>query len=134
MLLHTIEADTYLPMYFLPIVTEISSSQPESISWATTLSQLYTIRAFTWNVHSSGCPALHYNIMTSNCGSCPTTTNHTNATCTDVPTDGSLCTFSVQTVVCGSIDGGINQVLLYNNNAPGKRILNESCRTFIFDI
>ena len=41
-----------------------------------------------------------YNILASNCGSCPTTTNHTNVTCTDIPTNGSTCTLAVQTVVC----------------------------------
>ena len=56
------------------------------------------------------CPAIHYNIQSSNCGSCPTTTNHTNVTCTDVLTNGNdiqnmLCIFAIQTVVCGNISG-----------------------------
>ena len=41
-----------------------------------------------------------YNILASNCGSCPTTTNHTSVTCTDIPTNDSTCTFAIQTVVC----------------------------------
>ena len=43
-----------------------------------------------------------YNILASNCGSCPTTTNHTNVTCTDIPTNynDSTCTLAVETVVC----------------------------------
>ena len=41
-----------------------------------------------------------HNILESNCGSCPTTTNYTTVTCTDVPTNGSTCTLAVQTVVC----------------------------------
>ena len=32
-------------------------------------------------------------------------TNHTNVTCTDVPNNDSICTFAVQTVVCGNIAG-----------------------------
>ena len=44
-----------------------------------------------------------YNILSSSCGKCPTTTNHTTVTCTDVPTDGSTCTFRVQTVICGNM-------------------------------
>ena len=61
---------------------------------------------FSW---STGCGAkLHYNILASNCGSCPTTTNHTNVTCTNVPTNNSVCIFSIQTVVCGNISGQIS--------------------------
>ena len=59
---------------------------------------------FTWSPVAQGCP-LHYNILSSNCGSCPTTTNTTIVTCTDVPTDGSVCTFALQTVVCSNIIG-----------------------------
>ena len=61
---------------------------------------------FTWNVASFwDCPAIHYNILASNCGSCPTTTNHTNAICTDVPVN-DVCTFAVQIVVCGNTQIG----------------------------
>ena len=60
---------------------------------------------FKWSPVAPDCPAIHYNILTSNCGSCPTTTNHTNVTCTDIPTDGSTCTLAVQTVSCGYITG-----------------------------
>ena len=98
-------------------------STPGSISSATTISQLYTIRTFTWNTLSAGCPNVHYNILASNCGSCPTTTNHTNATCTEVPTDGSTCVFVLQTVVCGIITGELsNQVSLFNRESdiPGQ--------------
>ena len=54
---------------------------------------------------------LHYNILALNCGSCPTTTNHTTLTCTDVPTDGSACVFSVQTVVCGNLAGNFSDMI-----------------------
>ena len=57
------------------------------------------------------CPVLHYDILASNCGSCPTTTTNTTVTCTDVPTDGSVCTFAVQTVVCGNIYGTMNNTV-----------------------
>ena len=60
---------------------------------------------FSWSPVVSDCPAIYYNIPSSNCGSCPTTTNHTTVTCTDVPTNGSVCTFALQTVVCGNITG-----------------------------
>ena len=63
---------------------------------------------FSWSPVAPDCPAIHYNILaSSNCGSCPTTTNHTNATCIDIPPDYSGCIFAVQTVVCGNITSNI---------------------------
>jgi hypothetical protein len=47
------------------------------------------------------CPAIEYNIQASNCGSCPTTTNHTNVTCTEVPTNSGMCMFTIKIVICG---------------------------------
>ena len=58
---------------------------------------------FRWSPVASDCPAIHYYIQTSHCGICPTTTNHTSVSCTDVPIDGSACIFAVQTVVCGNL-------------------------------
>ena len=60
---------------------------------------------FNWSTVSTDCPAIHYNILSSNCGSCPTTTNHTTVICVDIPTNSSVCTFAVQSVVCGNITG-----------------------------
>ena len=64
---------------------------------------------FNWSRSSVSpdCPgnSIHYNILASNCGSCPTTTNHTTITCTDVPINGTTCSFAVQTVVCGNVTG-----------------------------
>ena len=46
--------------------------------------------------------AIHYNILASNCGCCPATTNHTNVTCTDVPVHVAMinksCIFGLRTV------------------------------------
>ena len=64
---------------------------------------------FSW---STDCGAMvRYNILASNCGSCPTTTNHTNVTCTNVQTNGSLCMFAVQTVACGNITGQLSNMI-----------------------
>jgi hypothetical protein len=49
---------------------------------------------FSWSQSCTAAVLDHYNI-TSNCGSCPTTTNHTNATCTDVPTEVDHCLFVI---------------------------------------
>ena len=55
---------------------------------------------FTWSPVYPECPAIHYNILASNCGHCPTTTNHTNVTCSDALTR-AMCTFAVQALNCG---------------------------------
>ena len=64
---------------------------------------------FSWSPVAPNCPAIHYNILASSCGSCPTTTNHTTVTCTDVPIEQkTLCTFTLQTVVCGDLSGTLS--------------------------
>ena len=68
---------------------------------------------FRWSQIALDCRAIHYNILASNCGSCPTATNHTNVTCTDLPSDGSLCTFTVETVVCENITGNQSKPLMF---------------------
>ena len=59
------------------------------------------------------CPSLHYNITSSNCGSCPTTTTNTTVTCTDIPTetDASMCTFSIESIVCGKVVNLFNDTI-----------------------
>ena len=61
---------------------------------------------FTWSsvTAATHCPAVNYNILASNCGSCPTTTNYTNAICTDVLNDrlSVVCKFAVQPIVCNN--------------------------------
>ena len=69
---------------------------------------------FAWSPATPDCPVIPYNILTSNCGSCPTTTNYTNATCADVPSDGSMCLFVVQPVVCGDTNGTSSYSLTIN--------------------
>ena len=91
------------------------------ISKADILSRQIT---FNWNQVITSCSNLksYYNILALNCGSCPTTTNHTNVTCTNVPTDGhNMCIFSIQTVTCESIVGNLSnntmiQVMLKDFN------------------
>ena len=87
---------------------------------------------FSWSPVAPDCPAIHYNILASNCGSCPTTTNHTNVTCTDVPTNDSICTFAVQTVVCGNIAGNISDpinITLYTTESTVKTPMDRSYPT-----
>ena len=77
--------------------------------WISNLNLALRKLTFSWSPVAPDCPAIHYNVLALNCGSCPTTTNHTNATCTNVPINDSICTFAVQTVVCGNnITSNIN--------------------------
>ena len=78
------------------------------ITTANFISKTFT---FSWNPVSPGCPMVSYNIQASNCGSCPTTTNHTNITCTDIPINGSTCAFAVQSVICGNPPGNFSDLI-----------------------
>ena len=72
---------------------------------------------FGWSPVAPDHSALHYDIITSNCGSCPNTTTNTITTCTDVPTHGSVCTLAIQTVVCGNIIGDpVNFTVIPNSD------------------
>ena len=42
-----------------------------------------------------------YNIIASNCGTCPNSTTSLSATCVDFVADGRVCSFALQAVVCG---------------------------------
>ena len=74
---------------------------------------------FSW---STVCPAIRYNILASNCGSCPTTTNYTNVTCTDIPTNNSVCIFTIQTVVCGNISGQMSYPVMVSVNIANSTV------------
>lgn len=72
--------------------------------------------AFVWSSSSRNCPALRYNILASNCGTCPSTTVETTATCEDLllSSDAKQCTFSVQSVVCGDILSNQSDIVTVN--------------------
>ena len=84
---------------------------------------------FTWRPVAPDCPAVHYNILASNCGSCPTTTNHTNVTCTAVQTDRKTCTFALQSVLCGELVGILSNpisVSLSDSISERESIINDN--------
>ena len=83
---------------------------PDNISWIATC--LQSDLAFNWSTVAPNYSqtAIHYSIFASNCGSCPNTTTHTTVTCTDVPTDGNMCTFELQTVVCENVSSDPRRV------------------------
>ena len=88
---------------------------------------LQRILTFNWSIDSpvflvrdcSLRSVIDYNILASNCGSCPTTTNHTTVTCTDVPTDDWIYEFQVQTLFCGmiTINSAITKSSILHNSA-----------------
>ena len=60
---------------------------------------------FHWTQPNSICSVSHYILTATNCGMCPLIAARTDSqiTCTNISTDGRMCTFSVQVV--GTIDG-----------------------------
>ena len=64
---------------------------------------------FSWN-YALNCPSLRYNIRSENCGQCPNTTDSTsesvNCTGFTISNSVNLCTFTVQTAICG-INGSL---------------------------
>ena len=72
---------------------------------------------FTWSLFKiSTCSAIPY-FLASNCGSCPTTTNYTNVTCTNVPSDATQCTLAVIPTICGGIPPEL--IILLDINLKG---------------
>ena len=70
---------------------------------------------FTWNSSFFSIiplSSIRYVIAASHCGICPKTSNYTTVTCTDVPTDGGMCTLTIQTFVCGCFVGSKDYWLL----------------------
>ena len=67
---------------------------------------------FNWNAVAPNCPAVEYNI-TTNCGNCPATTRSPKATCSiELSSSAVLCSFEVQTMVCGDVLIGTVTALL----------------------
>ena len=95
-----IDANCNHPTDFLP-------PSPSTI-YASLIDTISKQITFTWSSVTPECLTTQYNILSSNCGSCPTTTNHTTVICTDVPTaadNNSACKFSVQAINCNFIIG-----------------------------
>ena len=55
---------------------------------------------FDWTQPDIICSVNHYVLTATNCGTCPSvaTRTDTQATCTDIKTDGRLCVFHVQAI------------------------------------
>lgn len=75
--------------------------------------------AFFWTPVSYDCHYLHYNIISSNCGDCPTESSSSSVTCRNVSVTKSLhyddiCTFAVQPVVCNNIRGSTSRPITTN--------------------
>ena len=66
---------------------------------------------FNWTSVDTECKSLAYKIISSNCGRCPATTHNTTVTCIDVVASGQVCTFIVQTEVCGNLTGNFSNAV-----------------------
>ena len=91
----------------------VSLPPPYGVSWMATRPGQIT---FDWSPVAPNCSAIHYNILALNCGNCPTVTANTTITCVDVPTDGSVCTFALETVICGNITGSKSDPVYVQQN------------------
>lgn len=85
------------------LVHTASPSPPMDINWELIGTNMVM---FTWSPVISNCSKVKYNIVHSECGSCPNTTTYANVTCTNITNNSLLeCMLAVQTVVCGNISG-----------------------------
>ena len=70
-------------------------------------------------VPHDGCPVFHYAINGMNCGAClPRATTSNTSTCTNfnstlLSSTKNMCNFTVQSVICESVAGDINSLLIY---------------------
>ena len=94
----------HIPLFDTDTHTYTDPPPPNEVKISTVHKSIREV-TFSWSPVTYKCPIISYNILSSNCGSCPTTTNHTNVTCTDVRTVTTTCQFAVQSVVCGHIAG-----------------------------
>ena len=83
---------------YIYFVYTVTLQPPTDIVWELVSPEQLT---FAWTPSATNCSNIHYNIFTSNYGSCPNTTIST----TDLPADGNVCMFALQTVVCKNITG-----------------------------
>lgn len=89
--------------FFLAHVRAVHQSPCNSIHINTVILSANEF-SFNWSpALVNDCPVILYNILTSNCGICPTNSTHTNVTCIDVPVNSGVCTFTIQTVICGKV-------------------------------
>lgn len=76
---------------------------PENIHLASVNS---TELIFSWNLADLNCPSLYYGIQSINCGNCPNETDESLVYCSNFTVSNSItiCTFMVQTIICGNSD------------------------------
>ena len=107
---------SYLPQLFL-ILKRIEPIPPPSNIHLIDVAQTHLI--FHWNqltsdlqwAGSGSCSSFVYNIIASNCGSCPNSTSSSFTTCINMTINGSTCLFAVETKVCGNIVGHTNNTI-----------------------
>ena len=84
---------------------------------------------FSWNsVITNDCSGVKYNII-SDCGTCPTITNGTTATCSDLQLSNStaLCHFRVSSAVCDQAENYFSPKLAVKLKGIGKIIITCIC-------
>ena len=96
----------WLKIYAVTLNIIEQHSPPDNVHLSSVDSRSLT---FSWNPVNSSChTALAYGIASRSCGICPNITTDTFATCVNVPVDGSVCLFQVQTTVCNDNHGPLS--------------------------
>ena len=85
-----------------------------------------------WTNASESCPATNYKIISRNCGDCPQIVNSSIVTCNNFFTaqsqEAMLCTFTIQTVVCGNILGEAADPIAVSMNSNSLHFSHLSCK------
>ena len=81
----------------------------------------YNNGQLTFNWSSPTCPAVYYNINSTNCGECPHNTTSDSITCQSVLNSKSSnkCLLSVQSVVCDNLHGAFSQPVISSISIQG---------------
>ena len=90
-----------------------------TVSDATTNNITFT---FTSPNALQNCPAVHYSIVSDNCGHCPNLTTSNSFSCNfDDSTESQECTITIQTLLCDSLFGTSNESITFS--VPGWKLL-----------
>ena len=101
-------------LYAIPIhIGHFTGPPPPPESVILTSARQRTL-TFNWRASIQNCTSISYAITSTNCGSCPPTTNTTCVTCDDVQLsrDESNCTFRVHSIVCAIMSRASNPVVV----------------------
>ena len=98
--------------YVLLLIYTVEPFPPPETIWVNlTNNQELT---FSWSPVPLTCPTFNYHITSINCGLCIVSVTSTAATCTGFrpSSAGTLCSFGVQSIICGNLIGDMRTSLV----------------------